>query len=213
VPQLQEAFSSFNTELPLITKIVIGISSFFTTYWYFVVLILVSLAVGFKYFISTSEGRRVWDKVILSIPILGPLFTKIQVATFSRVLHLLVSSGVPILQTLELTEGTLSNVWFKDEVANMRDQVKRGVSLAVPLLQSQFFPTLVGYMVNVGQETGQLEIVLSKVARYYNIEIKTASATIASLLEPVLLVVMGIVVGVIVVAIYTPMFQLTQSIK
>jgi type IV pilus assembly protein PilC len=150
---------------------------------------------------------------MLSVPIIGPLLLKMQVATFARVLYLLVSSGVPILQTLELTEATLSNVWFKDEVAGMRDQVKRGVSLAVPLLQSQFFPSLVGYMVNVGQETGQLDVVLKKVSKYYNLEIKSATATISSLLEPILLVVMGGIVAIIVVAIYTPMFQLTQSIK
>lgn len=213
VPQLEDAFTSFGAELPWITKAVIGISRIINNYWYLVVLLIVAAAIGFKYFISTQEGRRVWDKVLISVPIFGPLFTKVQVATFSRVLYLLVSSGVPILQTLELTEATLSNIWFKDEVLNMRDQVKRGTSIAVPLLQSQYFPSIVGYMVNVGQETGQLDTVLRKVAKYYDLEIRTATATLSSLLEPILLVVMGGVVAVIVAAIYYPMFQLTQSIK
>ncbi len=213
VPQLQDAFKSFGAELPLITKMVIALSNIFNHYWYLLIIVLVAAIIGFRYFISTPEGRRVWDKIIISMPIFGPLFVKIQVATFSRVLYLLFSSGVPILQTLELTEGTLSNVWFRDEVAAMRDQVKRGVSIAVPLLQSAYFPSLVGYMVNVGQETGQLDTVLKKVAKYYDLEIKTATSTLSSLLEPILLVVMGLVVGVIVAAIYYPMFQLTQSIK
>ncbi|WKZ24161.1 MAG: type II secretion system F family protein [Candidatus Dojkabacteria bacterium] len=213
VPQLQDAFVSFGADLPLITKIVIGISNFMTEFWYLLVLILIAAGVSLRYFLSTPEGRRVWDKFIITVPLFGPLFVKVQVATFSRVLYLLVSSGVPILQTLELTEATLSNVWFKDEVAAMRDQVKRGVSIAVPLLQSQYFPSLVGYMVNVGQETGQLDTVLRKVAKYYDLEIKSATSTLSSLLEPILLVVMGGVVAVIVSAIYYPMFTLTQSIK
>lgn len=213
VPQLEDAFKSFGAELPWITKAVIGLSKIITNYWYLVLLVLIGGAVGIKYFVSTPEGRRVWDKILITVPVFGPLFVKIQVATFSRVLYLLISSGVPILQTLELTEATLSNIWFKDEVISMRDQVKRGVSIAVPLLQSPYFPSIVGYMVNVGQETGQLDTVLRKVAKYYDLEIKTATSTLSSLLEPILLVVMGGVVGVIVAAIYYPMFQLTQSIK
>jgi type IV pilus assembly protein PilC len=213
VPQLQDAFVSFGADLPWITKAVIWISNALTNYWYLVILIVIAGAIGFKYFTSTPEGKRVWDRVILGIPIFGTLVMKTQVATFSRVLYLMISSGVPILQTLELTEATLSNSWFKDEVASMRDQVKRGVSLAVPLLQSQYFPSIVGYMVNVGQETGQLDRVLFKVAKYYDLEIRSATSTLSSLLEPILLVVMGGMVAVVVAAIYYPMFQLTQSIK
>lgn len=213
VPQMQEAFKSFGTELPLITKIVIGLSHFLLNYWYIVILVVVGGIVGGRYFVSTPEGHRVWDKMLISLPIIGVLMVKIQVATFSRVLYLLISSGVPIIQTLELTEATLSNLWFKDEVASMRDQVRRGVSIAVPLLQSQYFPMIVGYMVNVGQETGQLDKVLQKVARYFDLEIKAATSTLSSLLEPILLVVMGGIVAVIVASIYYPMFQLTQSIK
>lgn len=213
VPQLKDAFVSFGAELPLITRVVIWLSNVLTSYWYLVLLLLIAAAIGFRYFTSTPEGKRVWDKVVLGIPIFGTLVMKTQVATFSRVLYLMISSGVPILQTLELTEATLGNSWFKDEVAAMRDQVKRGVSLAVPLLQSQYFPSLVGYMVNVGQETGQLDKVLFKVAKYYDLEIRSATSTLSSLLEPILLVVMGGMVAVVVAAIYYPMFQLTQSIK
>lgn len=213
VPQLQEAFESFNAELPLLTKMVISTSEFLISYWYLVILIVVAGGLGLKYFTSTSDGRRVWDRFIITIPIIGPMLVKVQVATFSRVLYLLVSSGVPILQTLELTELTLSNVWFQEEVKNMHDQVKRGISIAIPLLQSNYFPSLVGYMVNVGQETGQLDVVLKKVAQYYDLEIKSATSTLSSLLEPILLVVMGGLVAIIVAAIYYPMFQLTQSIK
>jgi len=213
VPQLQDAFVSFGAELPWITKAVIWLSNVITNYWYLLVLLLIAGIVGFKYFTSTLEGKRVWDKVVLGIPIFGTLVMKTQVATFSRVLYLMISSGIPILQTLELTEATLSNHWFKDEVAAMRDQVKRGVSLAVPLLQSQYFPSIVGYMVNVGQETGQLDKVLFKVAKYYDLEIRSATSTLSSLLEPILLVVMGGMVAIVVAAIYYPMFQLTQSIK
>jgi len=213
VPQLQEAFTSFDTELPLITRMVIGLSDFLQSFWYLVILLVVSAVLGLKYFISTPDGRRVWDKFIIMLPIIGPMLIKVQVATFSRVFFLLISSGVPILQTLDLIKDTLTNVWFKDEVANMADEVQRGVSIAVPLLQSPYFPSLVGHMVNVGQETGQLDVVLEKVAVYYDLEIKAATETLSSLLEPILLVVMGGVVGVIVAAIYYPMFQLTQSIK
>ena len=213
VPQLKDAFVSFGADLPWITKALIFVSDFISRFWYLILIVLIGGLVGFRYFISTPEGRRVWDKFLITVPIIGVLLVKVQVATFARILYLLISSGVPILQTLELTEATLSNVWFKDEVANMRDQVKKGVSIAVPLLQSQYFPSIVGYMVNVGQETGQIDKVLRKVARYYDLEIKTATATLSSLLEPVMLVVMGGVVAVIVAAIYYPMYTLTQSIK
>lgn len=214
VPQLEQAFLTFNAgKLPLLTRVIIGLSRAIVNYWYVFIVALVGIVVGVQYFIRTTDGKRVWHKFQISMPVFGPLMIKIQTATFSRILYLLISGGVPILQALELTESALTNVWFKDEVNIIREQVKRGVAISVPLMQSEYFPSIVGYMVNVGQETGQLDIVLRKVARYYDLEIKTATATLSSLIEPILLVVMGIVVGLIVFAIYYPMLQLTQSIK
>lgn len=213
VPQLQDAFSQFNAELPLITKIVIGLSSIMINYWYILLILAISLFVAFRYYIATPAGLRVWHKFQLIIPVFGDLNAKVQTANFSRVLFLLISSGVSILQALELTESSMTNIWFKEEVANLRELVKQGVPISQPLLQSQNFPVILGYMVNVGQETGQLDEVLKKVSRYYDIEIRATSAAVTSIIEPVMLVIMGILVGTIVVAIYLPMFQLTQQIQ
>lgn len=213
IPQLETAFTEFGAKLPLITVIVIGASRFLIDFWYIVIILIVSLFVGFRYFISTPSGYRMWQKFLLIVPIFGPLNVKVQTSNFARVLFLLVSSGVPILQSLELTEAAMTNIWFKDEVTNMREQVKRGVPISQPLLQSQYFPLILGYMVNVGQETGKLDEVLQKVAKYYDIEIRAASKALSSILEPILLIAMGIIVGGIVVAIYLPMFQLTQQIQ
>jgi type IV pilus assembly protein PilC len=213
VPQLQDAFSQFNADLPLITKMVIGLSSIMINYWYILLILAISLFVAFRYYIATPAGLRVWHKFQLIIPVFGDLNAKVQTANFSRVLFLLISSGVSILQALELTESSMTNIWFKEEVANLRELVKQGVPISQPLLQSQNFPVILGYMVNVGQETGQLDEVLKKVSRYYDIEIRATSAAVTSIIEPVMLVIMGILVGTIVVAIYLPMFQLTQQIQ
>ncbi|WKZ29947.1 MAG: type II secretion system F family protein [Candidatus Dojkabacteria bacterium] len=213
VPQLQQAFEEFGAELPLITKIVIGLSNILIHYWYIVIVLIVSIVVAFRYFISTPQGDRLWQKMWITIPVFGPLNVKIQTANFARILYLLISSGVPILQGLDLTEAAMTNIWFKDEVADMREQVKRGIPIAQPLMQSANFPLILGYMVNVGQETGKLDEVLKKVSKYYDIEIKAASKALSTILEPILLIVMGVVVGGIVVAVYLPMFQLTQQIQ
>jgi type IV pilus assembly protein PilC len=213
VPQLQQAFEEFGAKLPLITVIVISISEILINYWYIVIILLVSIIIAFRYFISTPQGDRLWQKFWIVVPVFGPLNVKIQTANFARVLYLLISSGVPILQALDLTEAAMTNIWFKDEVVDMREQVKRGIPIAQPLLQSAYFPLILGYMVNVGQETGKLDEVLRKVSKYYDIEIKAASKALSTILEPILLIVMGIVVGGIVVAVYLPMFQLTQQIQ
>jgi len=213
VPQLKQAFDDFNAELPFITQIVIGLSSFLINFWYIVIFLVISIAVALRYYIGTPAGSKLYQRLMLTLPIFGPLNVKIQTANFARVLNLLISSGVPILQALELTEQAMTNVWFIEDVSQMREQVKRGVPLSVPMLQSEYFPPILGYMVNVGQETGKLDEVLKKVARYYNVEIKAATAALTSVLEPILLIAMGIIVGGIVVSIYLPMFQLTQFVQ
>ncbi len=213
VPQLKQAFEDFNATLPLITQIVVGFSTFLVNYWYIVLLLTISAAVAGRYYIGTPGGLRVFQRLLISIPIFGPLNIKVQTANFARILYLLISSGVPILQALELTEQAMTNIWFKDEVSHIREQVKRGVPVSVPLLQSEYFPLILGYMVNVGQETGKVDVVLRKIARYYSVDIKASTVALTSILEPILLIAMGIIVGGIVVSIYLPMFQLTQFVQ
>lgn len=213
VPQMQTAFAGFNAELPFITQVVISISYFMSNYWYILIILIASIVIGFRYYISTSGGKRVWHKFLIRVPLFGPLNSKIQTSNFARILYLLISSGVPILQALELTEASMTNLWFKEEVIEIREQVKRGIPLATPLLQSNYFPIILGYMVNVGQETGKIDIVLKKIAKYYDIEIRAVTTSLSSILEPILLIVMGLVVGLIVVSIYLPIFELTQQIK
>ncbi|MBP8978929.1 type II secretion system F family protein [Candidatus Dojkabacteria bacterium] len=210
VPAMSDIYNDFDAELPWVTRALMAMSDFFIKYWWGILLILVLLFVGFKYYRSTEQGRKTTDKLLLKIPVFGNIVTKIQLSQFTRVLALLLGSGLSIIKALELTAESLENTVFKDVVLSARTEVEKGGPIAIPIARSEYFPLLVSSMMSVGEETGELDAVLNKVADYYKEEVNTATSNLSSALEPIFLVIMGLAVGFIALSVYLPMFQLSQ---
>ncbi len=213
VPEMKKAFISFNAKLPLLTRILIAISESLAKYFYVYIFGFIALILSIRYIIHTPSGKKMWDAFKLNIPILGKLHQQLEVVTFARVLQLLIASGVPILRALELTKQAMSNYWFKQEIDDIITVVKQGGSMAKRLLESEFFPPVVGYMVNVGQKTGKLDEVLKKLVNFYTVEIRETTRGLAASIQPIMILILGVIVGLIVVAIYFPLITLAQSIS
>lgn len=213
VPVFRTLFEGFNVELPLLTRMVIALSNFVESYSVFVAALIVLLAFAFKSYYKTDGGRHVVDRTLLKLPLLGNIFRKIGVARFTRTLATLLSSGVPILECLEITARTAGNAILEDVVRQLRRSIEEGKTIAEPMRQSNFFPAMVVQMVSVGESTGELDTMLIKVADYYEEEVDVIVANLLTILEPLLLVVLGVIVGGIVIAMYLPLFKLIQVLS
>jgi type IV pilus assembly protein PilC len=210
VPSMAEIYSEFNAELPWVTRFLISLSDFTLKYWWAVILILAILIIGGKAYFDTPGGKRNKDKIVLKIPIMGTIVSKMQLAQFTRILALLLGSGLSIIRALELTAQSLSNEMFKEVIMQSKNDVEKGGSLAIPIARSEYFPLIVSSMVAVGEETGELDNVLNKVSEYYKDEVDVATSNMSTVLEPVFLIVMGLMIGFIALAVYMPMFQLSD---
>lgn len=213
IPAVSGIYEEFGGQMPLVTRILISMSNFTRSYWWLVLIVLVSAVAGFKYYIDTPKGRYNFDKLKLKAPIFGNFNTKIQLATFTQTLFLLVSSGISILDALELVSESLGNSLFKAAVKNAAKEVEKGSSLALPLSRTEWFPLIVSQMVGVGEETGKLDEVLKKMSEYYNNEVKVMADNMATLIEPLMLIIMGSVIGFIAVAVYMPLFSLANIVQ
>lgn len=210
VPAMSEIYSEFDADLPAVTQLLINMSAFFVKFWWVILVIFTIGGLGGKAYLDTPEGKRNKDKVMLKMPIVGTIVSKMQLAQFTRLLALLLSSGLSIIRALELTAGSLSNSMFKEVVLESRNDVEKGGSLALPIARSEYFPLLVSSMIAVGEETGELDNVLNKVAEYYKDEVDVATSSMSTILEPVFLIIMGLVVAFIALSVYMPMFQLSE---
>lgn len=210
VPAMTDIYSEFGGELPTITKIMVSLSDFFINYWWILLIGILGIVIGIKVWIDTPNGKRSSDKIVLKIPVVGGIISKMQIAQFTRILALLLGSGLSISRALELTAMSLSNIMFREVVLEAKDEVEKGNSLALPIARSDYYPLLVSSMIAVGEETGELDNVLEKVSQYYNEEVDQATENMSSILEPVFLVIMGLVIAFISLGVYTPMFQLSE---
>jgi type IV pilus assembly protein PilC len=215
VPGFEKMFNDIGANLPFLTKIIMSISHFLVSWKGG--LFIIALIIGFVYlrrWMKSPSGRKKVDTVKLKIPVFGSLFHKMSLSRFSRTLGTLVASGVPILQALEITSKTVGNVLMAEAVDNVRAGVKEGDSIARPLGQSPLFPPMVTQMLAIGEETGALDTMLNKVSDFYDSEVAATVEALTSLLEPLLIVFLGVVVGTIVIALYMPIFSLiTQFTK
>lgn len=212
IPQFEQIFLGLlgpGELLPLPTRIVMAISSFLAGWGGLAMLImLIGSAVGLKFYYKTPKGRWVLDTAMLKMPIFGSILRKIAVARFSRILSTLLSSGVPILQSLEITAKTAGNIVIEDAILKVRAGVERGESFVEPLKATNVFPHMVGQMVGVGEQTGALDAMLGKIADFYEDEVDSAIADLLALIEPVLIGFLGITIGSIVISMYLPLFTL-----
>src|SRR5689334_24159781 len=217
IPQFQNIFMGLlgpGEQLPLPTRIVVGFSSFLAGWGGLGILVaIVATVVGLKIYYKTPKGRRVIDTILLKIPILGAIFLKIGIARFSRTLSTLLSSGVPILQSLDITARTAGNVIIEEAIINIRTAVEQGKSFVEPLRASEIFPHMVSQMVGIGEQTGALDAMLGKIADFYEQEVDAAIANLLTLMEPALIGFLGVTIGSIVVSMYLPMFSLIGKLS
>ena len=212
IPTFAALFAGLNAELPLPTRVVIWMSNSFVRFLPFIVIGLVGLVVGFRQYYATNNGRRVVDRLLLRAPILGMILRKIAVARFCRTLATLISSGVPILDGLLITSKTAGNAIVEDAIAKTRKSIERGETVSAPLKETGVFPPMVTQMIAVGEATGALDTMLAKIADFYEEEVDVAVAGLLTLLEPLMIAILGVVVGGIVIAMYMPIFGLISKL-
>jgi type IV pilus assembly protein PilC len=213
IPTFAKMFSSMGADLPLPTLIVIRLSDFFQRFWWLVIGGVVGIILGIRAYYRTDGGESVIDALLLKLPIFGPLIRKVAVARFTRTLGTLVSSGVPILEGLRITARTAGNRVIEKAVLETRASVTAGKTLAEPLKASTVFPPMVVQMISVGEQTGALDAMLNKIADFYDDEVDTAVGALTALLEPLMIVFLGVVIGGLVIAMYLPIFRLVTLIK
>jgi type IV pilus assembly protein PilC len=212
IPTFAKLYSDFGGELPGPTRIVMALSDFVRTKWYLLIAGLIGVLFGLRKYYNTKDGRAVIDKFLLRIPVLGPVLLKAAIARFTRTLGTLVSSGVPILEGLDITAKAAGNTVVRNAVMKTRTSIQTGQTIAGPLRDSEVFPPMVVQMISVGEETGALDEMLSKIADFYDDEVDTAVDSLTSVIEPIMIVIMGVIVGGMVVAMYLPIFKLVTVI-
>ncbi|HTE60783.1 MAG TPA: type II secretion system F family protein [Solirubrobacteraceae bacterium] len=214
VPVFVGVFKDFGGELPLITRFTVSLSNLVTGQWYILIAVAIGSFIGFRKWKSSSWGRPQWDQFRLRIPFsIGKTVQKIALARWSRTFSALYGAGVPIMQAIEVTGQTAGNTVVDKAMAAVIESVKSGGSIAAPLKDAPIFPPMVAQMIAIGEETGNLDTMLSKVADFYEDEVAAAIKALTSILEPVMIVLVGGIVGFIVVAMYMPMFKVYDAIK
>jgi type IV pilus assembly protein PilC len=213
IPTFASMFAGLGAELPLPTRFVIALSNWLVRLLPFIVVGSVLLVVAFKRYYATHSGRRVVDATVLKTPIFGIVMRKVAVARFCRTLSTLISSGVPILDGLEITARTAGNAIIEDAIMAVRKGVEGGLTVAQPLKESGVFPPMVVQMIGVGEQTGALDAMLGKIADFYEEEVDQAVANLLTLMEPVMILFLGITVGGIIIAMYLPLFSLISQLS
>ena len=213
IPTFQKMFASVGMELPLPTRIVIAMSDFLISYWWALILIIVGIVYAIRSYYKTPNGQKQIDQMLLNAPVLGDLLRKSAVSRFTRTLGTLISSGVSILDGLEITAKTAGNRVIHDAVMESRNSIAGGETIAGPLEKSKVFPPMVISMIAVGEQTGGLDEMLSKIADFYDEEVDVAVSALLSLMEPMMIVVLGVIVGGMVVAMYLPIFDMMNAVQ
>jgi type IV pilus assembly protein PilC len=213
IPTFAQLFAGLGAELPLPTRVVIAISNGFIAALPFLVVGLIGGVFGIRAYYATNGGRHTIDRFLLNLPVLGMILRKIAVARFCRTLSTLMASGVPILDGLDITARTAGNAIIEDAIMVTRQSIERGETVSAPLEKTKVFPPMVTQMINVGETTGALDAMLSKIADFYEEEVDTAVAGLMTLLEPVMIAILGVIVGGIVISMYLPIFKLIEKLS
>lgn len=214
IPEMSKLYAGSNAKLPFITQLIVDASNFLTKGpgGIITLIVLICIGIGFWYYRKTTSGRLVTDKLLLKIPIIGDLLVKSNVAEFSRTFSMLITAGVPILDALKLVGDSTNNMLFRIEIDDARKKVEKGLPLSAPLLNGTAFPKLMGHMVKVGEETGKIDEVVAKIGEQYAKEVDMMTSNLSRLMEPVILIVMGVVVGGLALAVYLPILNLGSAI-
>jgi type IV pilus assembly protein PilC len=212
-PTFEKMFKDFGGAMPAATQFMIDLSHGLTSNWYWYAGIPTAAWIAFKAFLRNPKGRDLWDRFILKTPLFGPLVRKVAVARFTRTLGTMLSSGVPILDALEIVAKSSGNKQIERSILFVRAKISEGKNIAGPLLETKVFPPMVVQMIGVGEATGAMDAMLNKIADFYDDEVDTAVAGLTAMIEPLLMVFLGAVVGGFLVAMYLPIFSIAGAIK
>jgi len=212
IPTFSDMFKQFGSALPGPTQFIVNLSSFFRKFWWAMIGFIVALIFGFKWIRTQEKGRFYTDKMMLRLPVFGPLIRKVAVAKFTRTLGTMISSGVPIMDGLEITSKTAGNMIIENAIRAVRTAIGEGRTMSEPLEQTGLFPGMVVQMIAVGEATGAMDQMLGKIADFYDEEVDTAVEALTSALEPMLMVFLGGIIGFVVVAMYLPIFKMASAI-
>lgn len=216
IPSFKSIFESLvgpGEGLPWLTQFVVNVSVFMGNFWWLIAIVLGLIAFGLKYYYKTPKGRKVLDGLMLRIPIIGEILRKIAISRFSRTLGTLLSSGVPILESLDITARTSGNVIVEEAILNVRVAIEQGETFLEPLKAAKIFPPMVCQMIGIGEQTGALDAMLSKIADFYEQEVDAAIANLLAMLEPAMILFLGVTIGTIVIAMYLPLFSLIAKLS
>ncbi|MBT4760362.1 MAG: type II secretion system F family protein [Bdellovibrionaceae bacterium] len=212
IPSFVQLFAGSGKELPYLTVLVMDISDFFVAYWYIIIPSLILIPIGFVQYYKTPEGRKVMDAVFIATPMFGALVQKSAIAKFSRTLSTLLASGVRIVDCLEIAAATSGNWVVEKAVLKSKESINKGRTIVEPLMKEKYIPEMVTKMISIGEQTGNIDTMLGKVADFYEDEVEIAADSLTSMIEPLLMVVLGGIIAVLVVAMYLPIFDLAGNV-
>jgi type IV pilus assembly protein PilC len=213
IPTFEEMFSSFGKELPGLTQMVIDVSNVLINQWYIIVPCLIGAFIAIKRFLKTDLGRYLFDRYSLKVPIFGDLMRKVAVSKFTRTLATMLQAGVPIITSLDIVAGTAGNKVVEEALIDSRSAIAEGRPLVDPLLESQVFPNMVTSMIAVGEEAGALDVMLLKIADFFDEEVDVAVETVMTMIEPLMIVFLGGTVGTLIIAMYLPIFGMGSAVN
>ena len=211
VPKLTSILTEAGTELPLATKILITTSNILSNYWWLLVIILIAGIFGFRFYTKTPVGKRQFDFLMLRLPIFGKLLQRIYLVRFTRSMNTLIVGGVTITKSLRIVAEVVGNEIYKDLIIKTSEEVEDGNSISSVFVDSDEIPKMVSQMMSIGEKTGKLDVILAKITDFYTREIKNVVANLMTLIEPIVMVVMGIAVGIMVAAIILPMYDMASK--
>ena len=212
IPKLMDMYKDLGADLPLPTRIMIGISGLFTNFWWALILLAAGFAFGFWRFSQTKQGRYFLARIILRLPIVGPISSQSQLTEMTRTLSLLIASGVPILTALDISKGAVSNVLYLEALERASVSVEKGAPLSASLKNDPIFPPSMGQMVEVGEETGKVDEVLAKISKFFESEVDQSVRNLSTALEPIIMVLLGVMVGFLILSVIMPIYSLTSQL-
>ncbi len=211
VPKITAILQETGGELPTTTKILIGTSEFMVNYWWLIILLIIGSIIGFKFLMKQAVAKKNWDYLKLKLPVFGPLFQKIHLVRFTRSMATLIEGGVPITASLKIVSEVVGNAFYKDLILRTANGVQDGSSVAELFLETKEIPPMIAHMISVGEKTGRISEVLSKMTSFYAREVEASVANLISLIEPLIMIVMGVGVGIMVSAVIMPMYNMSSS--
>lgn len=212
IPNFMDMFEGLDAEMPFMTVMVINMSNFILDKWWLLIIIVVGIVFAYKSYYKTDAGQHVIDRIKIKIPVFGVLTVKTACARFSRIMSTLLSAGMPMISAIEIAAGTMDNVLFRDALQKVRSGVALGMGFSQQIGVTRLFPAMLVHMVGIGEETGNIEDMLTNVANYYDEEVELATQSVTALMEPMIIIVMAVVVGALVLAIYQPMITLYSTL-